>query len=162
MAPIKGSYILVLELEASVRLEIGRLGPYEFPAGLYLYCGSALNGLEARIRRHLRRDKKLHWHIDYLVAAAPVAQVWWQAGAERRECEWAEAIAGLGGEVVVRSFGSSDCRCPAHLMRWERGVEPELVRRMLEESASPGNSLEVYSMLIERNRKTGATPLRFV
>ena len=55
---MKGSYVLVLKLEEDKRLTIGRLGTFEFPAGLYLYCGSALNGLEARVRRHLRQGQE--------------------------------------------------------------------------------------------------------
>lgn len=119
----KGSYILVLDLAEDTLLKIGRLGTFEFPAGLYLYCGSALNGLEARIRRHLQRDKKRHWHIDYLTAVAPVVQVWWVADEQRWECQWAQAIAAQDCEVVARGFGSSDCRCPTHLLRKGRGTE---------------------------------------
>lgn len=112
---MKGSYLLSIYLDRPKRLTIGRKGTFDFPAGHYLYCGSALNGLEARINRHLRADKKLHWHIDYLVAEARIAEVWWKEGGERLECAWSEAIATLGGEVAVRGFGSSDCRCPTHL-----------------------------------------------
>ena len=122
---MKGSYILAIYLAYSGQLAIGRLGSFDFPAGHYLYCGSALNGLEARVRRHLRQDKKLHWHVDYLVAAAQIRQVWWQEGCERVECAWAEAIAAHGGVVVASRFGSSDCRCQAHLL-WlesERAVD---------------------------------------
>ena len=114
---MKGSYILVIDLPESVNLEVGRLGTFEFPAGLYLYCGSAMNGLEGRIRRHLRQDKKRHWHVDYLTAEAKVTEVWWLTSNERWECRWAEAIASMGGEEVARGFGSSDCRCPTHLLR---------------------------------------------
>ena len=114
---MKGSYILVIDLAESASLEVGRLGICEFPAGRYLYCGSAMNGLEGRIRRHLRQEKKLHWHVDYLTASATVTEVWWLASEERWECRWAEAIAGLGGETVARGFGSSDCRCSTHLLR---------------------------------------------
>lgn len=113
---MKGSYILVIDLAKSVSLEVGRLGTCEFPAGLYLYCGSAMNGLEGRIRRHLRQTRKLHWHIDYLTSAAKVTEVWWLVSEERWECRWAEAIAGMGGEIVARGFGSSDCGCPTHLL----------------------------------------------
>ena len=113
---IKGSYLLSVFLDRPRRLTIGRKGTFDFPAGHYFYCGSALNGLEARISRHLRPDKKLHWHIDYLVAEARILEVWWKEGSQRLECAWAEAIATLGGEVAVRGFGSSDCRCPTHLL----------------------------------------------
>lgn len=112
-------------------LEIGRLGTFEFPAGLYLYCGSALNGLKGRIRRHLRRDKKHHWHIDRLTAVAPVAQVWWVVEGARRECRWADAIKEQGGQIVARRFGSSDCKCSSHLLWWEKGEYTSDLYRIL-------------------------------
>ena len=40
-----------------------------FKKGCYGYMGSALNGLEQRVRRHLSTQKKLHWHVDYLLAS---------------------------------------------------------------------------------------------
>lgn len=118
MPALKGSYALIVNLEKDARLTIGRRGSFAFPAGLYLYAGSALNGLESRVRRHLRRDgdKKRHWHIDYLTAIAPVCQVWWAADGRRRECEWAGRVRESGGRIVAPGFGASDCRCPAHLL----------------------------------------------
>ena len=118
MPALKGSYALIIRLERDTPLTIGRLGSFAFPAGLYLYAGSALNGLESRVRRHLRRDKdkKRHWHIDYLTAVAPVCQVWWAADEMRRECEWAGLVQEWGGRIVAPGFGASDCRCPAHLL----------------------------------------------
>ncbi len=118
-------------------MTVGRLGSFDFPAGLYLYTGSALNGLEGRINRHLRRDKKLHWHIDYLLGAAEVVEVWWMAGEERWECRWATAIRNRGGSLVVTRFGSSDCRCPAHLLRLADREMLELARQELD--AETGN-----------------------
>lgn len=119
MPVLKGNYALIIRLERDTPLTIGRLGSFAFPAGLYLYAGSGLNGLESRVRRHLRRDndKKRHWHIDSLTAVAPVCQVWWAADEMRRECEWAELVQEWGGRIVAPGFGASDCRrCPAHLL----------------------------------------------
>lgn len=119
MPALKGSYALIIRRESGTPLTIGRLGSFAFPAGLYLYAGSALNGLESRVRRHLRRDgdKKRHWHIDYLTAIAPVCQVWWAADEMRRECEWAGIVRERGGRIVAPGFGASDCRrCPAHFL----------------------------------------------
>ena len=59
-----GTYMLVLRLPKRRRLAVGRLGDFEFPAGYYLYAGSAQGGLRGRVLRHLRADKKRHWHID--------------------------------------------------------------------------------------------------
>ena len=107
MPVLKGSYALIIRRESSTPLTIGRLGSFAFPAGLYLYAGSALNGLESRVRRHLRRDndKKRHWHIDYLTAIAPVGQVWWAADEMRRECAWAGIVRERGGRIVAPGFG---------------------------------------------------------
>ena len=34
-----------------------------------------MNGLEQRVARHLRKDKKMHWHIDYLLKKAKILEV---------------------------------------------------------------------------------------
>ena len=63
------TYQLAIRIGRPIRIRVGRLGEFEFPAGRYVYTGSARRGLEARVRRHLSRAKRLHWHIDYLLAA---------------------------------------------------------------------------------------------
>ena len=115
----KGTYALVLWLERQKEITVGRLGTFAFPAGYYLYVGSALGpgGLRARLARHRRRDKILHWHIDYLLQQAQLVDVWSIASADRLECLWAQAAQHLpGSETPVPGFGSSDCRCPSHLI----------------------------------------------
>ena len=138
---MKGSYILVLELAEERQLTVGQLGTFSLAAGYYLYFGSALNGLESRVRRHLRPDKKLHWHIDSLTGVATPRQVWWSVGAERRECSWAlQAGKGSGIYVPIPKFGSSDCSCASHLVhtpRWEAVSE-------LRQQLSGLSSLGVY------------------
>jgi len=52
----KGSYVLVVRLEEAASITVGKLGPQAFPKGYYLYFGSALNGLEGRIQRHVRTE----------------------------------------------------------------------------------------------------------
>jgi Uri superfamily endonuclease len=118
--PTKGTYALVLHLEGREEITVGKLGTFSFPTGYYLYLGSALGtgGLEARLARHRRRDKKLHWHIDYLLEHAQLVEVLSTASTARLECLWAQAARQLpGGETPVPGFGSSDCRCPSHLIR---------------------------------------------
>ncbi|MBL7184044.1 MAG: GIY-YIG nuclease family protein [Anaerolineae bacterium] len=116
---MKGTYALVLRLACQAEIAIGRLGTFTFPAGYYLYVGSALGtgGLEARLARHRRRDKKLRWHIDYLLEHAQLVEVWSAVSTDKLECLWAQAARELpGGEIPVPGFGSSDCRCPSHLI----------------------------------------------
>jgi len=61
-----GLYHLILHLKRPERLRVGRLGLQEFPAGYYLYTGSARRGLASRLQRHLCKEKTSHWHIDRL------------------------------------------------------------------------------------------------
>ncbi len=117
MAKIRGTYALVIYVPRAQPIQIGALGTFAFPRGWYLYIGSALNGLDARIARHRRREKKLHWHIDYLLQHARVVDVWIDAGGRRLECAWAQTALGLPKtKVVAPRFGSSDCHCAAHLV----------------------------------------------
>ena len=100
-----------------VRLKVGNHGTFDFPAGRYVYTGSAMGGLEARLARHQRRRKKMHWHIDYLLRHARIRCIVSQATRERLECSWnAETLQLAGAQVVVPRFGSSDCDCATHLV----------------------------------------------
>lgn len=91
-----------------------------FPAGLYLYVGSARRGLGARIERHRRQVKPPRWHIDYLARHAPLLGAAVAPWAPGRECQLARAVMRfLGARVVAPRFGSSDCDCPAHLAHLE-------------------------------------------
>ncbi|HLC29378.1 MAG TPA: GIY-YIG nuclease family protein, partial [Dehalococcoidia bacterium] len=100
LARAKGSYVLVLHLAETKLLTVGKLGTFAFPTGFYLYFGSALNGLAGRIRRHLRQDKKMHWHVDALTAEAEVMEVAWVLGADRYECSWAKAAVEHAGATI--------------------------------------------------------------
>jgi Uri superfamily endonuclease len=106
-------YQLHIRLSRAVRLRIGRLGEFDFPAGDYVYTGSAKRNFEARIARHMRRDKTLRWHIDYLLDAME-ARVTGVVRAQDDECELNQTCPGV---VLVRGFGASDCRkgCGSHL-----------------------------------------------
>jgi Uri superfamily endonuclease len=117
-----GTYVLALWLERAQAIRVGRLGDVVFPAGWYLYIGSALGpgGLAARLARHLARidtGKRAHWHVDYLRERAVWAGAWGRASTLRLECEWAGALRTRpGARIVAPGFGASDCRCPAHLV----------------------------------------------
>jgi Uri superfamily endonuclease len=109
----KVSYQLLIEVTKPLHCAIGRLGKFDFPPGHYAYTGSAKRNLEARIARHLRPDKALHWHIDYLLAS-PGVRVVDVVRSRRSECNLNRAVR---GRMVCVGFGASDCRagCGAHL-----------------------------------------------
>jgi len=120
-----GTYLLLIRLDEAVLLEVGRLGRVAFPAGWYVYIGSALGGIGARLRRHARPAKRLHWHVDVVRAAGVLTAIAFRPGPDRRECETAAIVAGLpGGTQPAPRFGSSDCRCRSHLVHF--AVEPSL------------------------------------
>ncbi len=117
-----GTYVLALWVGTAQRIRVGHLGEFVFPAGWYLYAGSALGpgGLLARLARHLTRlarGKRIHWHVDYLRERAAWAGAWGQPSDQRLECTWAGVLRNLpGAKVVAPRFGASDCHCPAHLV----------------------------------------------
>ena len=114
---MSGIYHLLIQLLQPQEITIGKLGLYRFPAGYYVYTGSALNGLEARIARHRRKEKRLHWHIDYLLQHAKIIDVVCQITTERLECEYNHQIMHLPqAQIIVPSFGASDCQCATHLV----------------------------------------------
>lgn len=121
----KGFYAVEFYLPQDQYIQIGRLGAAAFPAGIYLYLGSArgAGGVRSRLGRHLglSQSQKACWHIDYfrpfarprawcyLVEASPIdAPI---------ECRWSQAVWKTPGvSVPLMRFGAGDCRCacPAH------------------------------------------------
>jgi len=125
-----GVYHLILRLAETGALRIGRLGRFTCPAGYYVYTGSAMNGLAPRLARHRRRRKKLRWHIDYLLRRAELIEVLALPTQRRCECERNQRALSLpGAEIVVPGFGSSDCRCPAHLVYFRSRPDMSFLRR---------------------------------
>ena len=93
---------------------------HKFKKGYYVYIGSAMNSLTARINRHLSDDKKMHWHIDYLLKNenSEIRDVLFNVSDEKIECDLACEIAKDGEEVP--KFGCSDCSCNSHLIYFKR------------------------------------------
>lgn len=108
-----GVYLLLIELLDDREIEVGRLGKIEFKTGYYVYVGSGRRGLTKRIERHLRKAKRIHWHIDYLLRFSRVIEAIPIETGKSLECE----LAGELSEKLqpIRRFGSSDCKCPSHL-----------------------------------------------
>ena len=110
---MQGIYILFIEFKQSRDILIGKRGKYRFAAGYYAYVGSALNNLVKRIERHLRADKKLYWHIDYLLNNSRIRGVVYAETDNKLECIIAKEL--LKILRPIQGFGCSDCKCEAHL-----------------------------------------------
>ncbi len=111
--PSEISYQLLIEVSQPLQCLIGCLGKFDFRVGRYVYTGSARRGLDSRIARHLRRQKTLRWHIDYLLDA-PGVSVIEVLRSRRSECALNRAVF---GRILAFGFGASDCcaGCGAHL-----------------------------------------------
>ena len=120
-----GVYCLVLRMLRSRRLRISRLPEWRVGPGWYVYTGSAKKNLLPRLERHLRRSKRLRWHIDYLRTVGTLRQVWiwpWTIGGECRTNRRVHQMP--NGAFPFKGFGSSDCRCVAHLVAFPSEPSP--------------------------------------
>ncbi len=114
-----GAYILIIRLDNTLCLPVGRLGGCVFNDGYYAYAGSALGGLDARLKRHLRKDKKLNWHIDFLLMQAFIIQIWYLLSEIKLECSLNAILSEMpGANQPIKGFGSSDCTCRTHLVHF--------------------------------------------
>ena len=114
---MRGVYVLIIQVDENVDVNVGALGKLTFEKGLYAYVGSAQANLEQRIKRHLRKEKRLFWHIDYLLnnSAARIVKVLYKQADKTEECDLAEVIGEIG--EPVDGFGCSGCSCKSHLFR---------------------------------------------
>lgn len=151
MAGDMGCYLLFLRLGGPCRLRVGRR-PVALGPGVYAYAGSAQRGLAARIARHLKpaRAKRPRWHIDHLLARSDVEAVLLYPLSRPGECWLADRVSREpGASLAALGFGSSDCRCPGHLLRLHELPDLEALRGMslpeelrLEEGLGPRASGE--------------------
>ena len=109
-----GTYLLLITLPHTTTCPIGpRKRIITFPKGSYVYIGSACNGLDQRIQRHLRTTKKHHWHIDDLLTYATTIQPYTTTDPSWTECRLATTF--QQQHTPIPNFGNSDCTCPTHL-----------------------------------------------
>ena len=112
---MKSVYVLIIEVVNTTSIKVGSLGELLFTTGIYAYVGSAQTNLDQRIKRHLRKEKKLFWHIDYLLNndKTKIKKVLIKKGIKKEECNLAKLI-NTKGKAILK-FGSSDCSCKSHL-----------------------------------------------
>jgi Uri superfamily endonuclease len=112
---LNGVYALEIDLCKDISVRVGAMDNVHFKEGIYVYVGSAQCNLEKRVQRHLRKEKKLFWHIDYFLSneRAKIEKVLFRQADRLAECAIAQEL-GRQGEPVA-GFGCSDCRCQSHL-----------------------------------------------
>ncbi|MHA1419516.1 MAG: GIY-YIG nuclease family protein [Candidatus Heimdallarchaeaceae archaeon] len=116
---MKGTYLLFIKVIEPVEITI-KGKSFFLSEGHYFYIGSAFGagGLSSRLHRHLRRNKKKHWHIDQLTMSmkCEILGIGVFVG-QNIECSISKKIAKLLSSQAIIGFGNSDCknRCKSHL-----------------------------------------------
>ncbi len=126
----KGAYLLVLENIEDRILTVGKLGEIHFKKGFYVYVGSALHALDARIKRHKKKRKKLFWHIDYIASTVmKIKNVYPIRKAEKSESQLAQALWKIS-DGYIKHFGASDAQDISHLFYFK--TSPSRNKRFVE------------------------------
>lgn len=108
-------YAVFLYTEEDITIQIGALGCFTFIKGQYVYVGSAKRNLLKRVERHYKIDKVKRWHLDYLRPYCQITKIESFQDSEG-ECSLAAEFA-KKGEIWIKNFGASDCKCSGHLIR---------------------------------------------
>ena len=115
---VNGAYGVLIALNEPVALNIRNLKAPDVSPGVYLYAGSAYGpgGIGARLARHFKKDKKLHWHVDRLTVEASMLAAF--AVPEGQECALVHGLLKTDlFSTAIAGFGSSDCQsCQSHLL----------------------------------------------
>ena len=120
MKSFKGSYCIIYYAETAFGVRIGKSGLVDISPGYIAYCGSAMGagGVVPRVGRHLSSQANKRWHIDYITQYLSPVKVW-TVRDKNLECEMAEILSDMKtAEIAAQGFGSSDCGCAAHLLRF--------------------------------------------
>jgi Uri superfamily endonuclease len=79
--PTHGTYTLIVHLKSPGHIAAPSHSWSLFKGGYYAYTGSALGegsvSLRQRVKRHLRRKKTKHWHIDYLLHYTEIINIFY-------------------------------------------------------------------------------------
>ncbi|MFP4542719.1 MAG: GIY-YIG nuclease family protein [Candidatus Kapaibacterium sp.] len=93
-----------------------------FDEGYYIYAGSALKNAPSRIKRHFSNEKKLKWHIDFLLnnELSELKKAFIIECNESLECTLNSIVQkSRHFAAAYKGFGSSDCKvCYSHLSRY--------------------------------------------
>jgi len=158
--PINGNYTLIMFLKVSSRIRLGKRGWFNLQKGYYAYTGSAVGpgstSLRLRVARHLRKAKKQHWHIDYLLANRKIVVKFVVAARSsiNKECELTKLIQHIEGATVpIAGFGASDCKekCRSHLVHFDKKPKFETIASIYEHAFGHGGVMRIPTPQTESN-----------
>lgn len=140
---MKGCYCLIIHVKKYSKMKIGKLGCLEFRKGIYVYVGSAMNSLESRLNRHLSEEKKLHWHVDYLLRHdnTKILKIIYNTD-KKVECDISQYLSTKAPSISA--FGCSDCDCESHLYYFKNKREAiEHVKNAYDSIAMPYRNFRI-------------------
>ena len=130
-----GAYQILLRIRRTLTLHIApsvighKFDGLVLPPGFLIYTGSAMGGIEGRLRQHFTTGARRQWHLDHLTGHPEVELVGVMRfpSTRRQECELAFATErSPGARVPAPGFGNGDkskskglCRCSSHLVHFE-------------------------------------------
>ena len=133
-----GCYQLVLRLEQVISLEVGSLCRLNLSKGYYLYTGRHRKSLWRRIERHLQKDKRVYWHIDYFTTHPAIQMdhiiIFPETDAECKINQEVQHF--LNARLLYPGLGSGDCnnKCGAHMQYVEDLLEEDINKWLLAQS----------------------------
>ncbi len=117
----KGIYILEIKANHPFYLSSKIFKNREMPSGYYYYVGSAQKNLYSRVSRHIKKKKKVHWHIDQITTLniTDVKNVYlFMDQGKNFECELVkDLVKRTDMDYAIDNFGNSDSKqCKSHLL----------------------------------------------
>ncbi len=118
---LSGTYLLEIFASEEFTVKAKKFVGIKFPSGYYYYSGSAQKGYNARLKRHLRRTKTIHWHIDHIttISTNKITTIFlFEEAPRERECEVVQTlIREFNLDDTFSGFGNGDCKtCGTHLL----------------------------------------------
>ena len=123
-----GIYILETYVPKYFSLGIPKFKNLIIYRGYYYYVGSAQKNLKQRIERHLRKDKKIYWHIDHITVPEQnriKTVLIFEDKAKDYECSLVTEIENFYNlKHPQMGFGNSDCnKCKSHLLYSKKRID---------------------------------------
>jgi len=146
----KGSYSLIVKVVRKINIKVGAIGNINLVRGIYVYNGSAFGsgGIRARIAHHLRKNKAIHWHIDYLTSnkSCKVMKVIACYG-KKIETEVSLEMLRSSFFVCIQNFGATDDKSiKSHLFR-ARSLSEKKVEKIVKKIYQKIGCKEVFTYL---------------
>lgn len=146
---------MIIVVPCPIKVRIGALGETKFLEGYYVYVGSAQGqsmNLENRLSRHFSKEKKVHWHIDYLLDAdVEILDAVFSESAEPVECLVAKRLASRDeADWGPIRFGASDCEsgCRSHLIHF--GLDSDIKKIVGETFKDMGLNPSLYTHVLHK------------